>query len=260
MAAKKTVKPKISTRKETEENHFLLPKTFRRRIKECAQQSNEPEKVVFLWACVNQSGLKQGVKGEQEAERPLSQEEWMTVVDEAASLGANWLVLSFGASLAACDDIWEVCQWAQQAHGMMVGLHVKAEKLTSDDIDTIKNNLDLDKTRLLAREGVLSDVALNEEEQQALVVWSANPQADGERPNCQGPTRMIFVNANGILYTCGLVEGKSAYRMGHVFDEKLQHIVTDPNLPHHVEDDLHYVTPECDGCPALIANYFTMNC
>ena len=155
--------------------------------------------------------------------------------------------------------MWDVCKWAQETHEMMVGLHIKSEKLLRKDVVAIMKALDLDKTRLLARDGVLSRARLREDEKKALIVWSANPQEEGERPNCQGPTRMIFVNSKGVLYTCGLVEGNKAYRMGHVFDAKLERIVADPNLPHHVEDDLHYVTPECDGCPALIANYFFEN-
>ncbi len=262
MTAKKNVRAKTASRKKKQDNLFGLPKVFKQKIKQCAKEQGDESKpqVVFLWACVNEAGLTQGVKGERKAARPLTREEWLTVVDEAASLGANWLVLSFGADLSACGDFWGVCQWAQQAHNMMVGLHVKSEKLTQQDVRTMMDALDMEKTRILARKGVLDNVRLDEEEQKALVVWDANPQPDGERPNCQGPTRMIFVNARGVLYTCGLVEGNEAYRLGHVFDTKLKRIVMDPHLPHHVEDNLHYVTPECDGCPALIANYFFDNC
>lgn len=245
---------------ETDGALFGLPHKFKRKIRECAEEiekQKDPD-VVFLWACVGEAGLKPGVKGQHIASKPLTQQEWLTVVDEAASLGANWFVLSFSVPLSECDDIWEVCKWAQDIHGMMVGLHVKTAKLTRKDVNEIKQ-LNLKKTRVLAREGALSRLKLNEEEEKELKIWSANPQADGERPNCQGPTRMIFVNAQGVLYTCGLVEGKEAYRMGHVFDNKMKKVMADQNLPHHVHEELHYVTPECDGCPALIANYFSEN-
>lgn len=248
------------TGQKKDEELFGLPQKFKRKIRECAKEVEKQKTpdVVFLWGCVGKSGLKPGVKGQQDAGQPLTQQEWLTVVDEAASLGANWFVLSFSVSLSECDDIWEVCKWAQEVHGMMVGLHVKTAKLTRRDVEKIKQ-LILKKTRVLAREGALSRLKLKEEEEKELKIWSANPQADGERPNCQGPTRMIFVNTQGMLYTCGLVEGNDTYHMGHVFDQKMKRIIADQNLPHHVHEELHYVTPECDGCPALIANYFSEN-
>lgn len=248
------------TGQKKDEALFGLPQKFRRKIRECAKEvekQHTPD-VVFLWVCVGDSGLKPGVKGQQDERQLLTQQEWLTVVDEAASLGANWFVLSFGVSLSECDDIWEVCKWAQDVHGMMVGLHVKTAKLMRRDVEKIKQ-LNLKKTRILARKGALSRLKLREDEKKELIIWSANPQEDGERPNCQGPTRMIFVNAQGMLYTCGLVEGNDAYRMGHVFDHKMKRIMADQNLPHHVHEELHYVTPECDGCPALIVNYFSEN-
>lgn len=251
---------KRSGKKAVDEKIFGLPQKFKRKIHECAKEAGnckEPQ-VVFLWACVSEAGLKPGVKSGKQVKQSMTQQEWLTVVDEAASLGANWFVLSLSVALAENDDIWAVCRWAQEVHGMMVGLHVKTPKLTRKDVNKVKQ-LNLKKTRVLAREGALSRLKLSVEEQRELIIWTANPQADGERPNCQGPTRMIFINAQGMLYTCGLVDGNDTYRMGHVFDRKLKGVMSDPNLPHHVHEELHYVTPECDGCPALIANYFSEN-
>lgn len=259
MATGKKVNAKKTAGGKKHNSMFRLPKTVKQKIRDCARgEEKKAAKVVFLWACVTEQGLKQGIKKKKGKEKKLTKQEWLTVVDEAASLGANWFVLSFGAPLAECADIWDVCKWAQTAHGMMVGLHVKVSRLTRRDVTHIKT-LNLTKTRILARKGALSRIKLTEEEKEALIVWTANPQPEGERPNCQGPSRMIFVNANGVLYTCGLVEGKEEYRMGHVFDRKLTGVMSDPDLPHHVHEDIHYVTPECDGCPALIANYFSEN-
>jgi len=259
VAAKKDVRLKQAAGKKSEEL-FYLPKSLNHKIKECAKREKAASvtQVVFLWTCVNETGLKQGIKGEKVAKKPLSKQEWLTVVDEAASLGANWFVLSFSAPLSACGEIWDVCKWAQDVHEMLVGLHIKTSKLTRRDV-TLIQQLNLTKTRILARKGALSRLVLREDEKKSLVVWTANPQPDGERPNCQGPMRMIFVDANGVLYTCGLVAGNASYRMGHVFDAKLKHIITDPKLPHHVHEGIHYITPECDGCLALIANYFSEN-
>ena len=259
MATKRSRDKKVSS-KETDRELFGLPQQFKRKIRKCAREiekHKEPQ-VAFLWACVSDAGSKPGVKSSKKTKHSLTKQEWLTVVDEAASLGANWLVLSFTIPFAEHEDIWDVCNWAQEVHGMMVGLHAKAPKLTRKDVNKVKQ-LNLKKTRVLSRKNALSRLKLKEDEQKELIIWTANPQEDGERPNCQGPTRMIFINAQGMLYTCGLVEGDDTYHMGHVFDKKLKSVMSDPDMPHHVHEEIHYVTPECDGCPALIANYFSEN-
>ncbi len=238
--------------------YFKLARTFKQKIKACSRgsENGNADHVVFLWICVSSAGLQPGIHEEAGAEAPLTPRQWLNVVDEAASLGANWLVLSLTDPLAKCNHIWEIAVWAQQVHNMMVGLHLKDARLKRDDLKSLRK-IDPDKTRLLVRVDDLDRVKWIERE--GITIWTANPQADGERPHCQGPKRMIFVNANGVLYTCGLVKGNNAYRMGHVFDGALKRVVNDPKLPHHVHEDLHIVTPECDGCPSLIANFFCDN-
>lgn len=238
--------------------YFGLARSFKQKVRDCVRDTQEKQspQVIYLWVCVTSAGLKQGVRGEPESEHPLTQEQWLNVVDEASSLGANWLVLSMADPLSRCPHIWDICVWAQQTHNMMVGLHLKNADLSPEDVKAIKK-LDLQKTRLLVRKDAYEQLRWVEES--GLKVWTANPQPDGEHPDCQGPTRMIFVNAQGILYTCGLVEGNDAYRMGHVSDASLRHIISNPDLPHHVHGDLHIVTPECDGCPSLMANFFSEN-
>lgn len=256
MTVKKTAIPAPQKQAVSDVGYFELAKKFKRTLKNCTASAGEEDgaPVIFLWACVTHTGIKQGFKKGADSPKFLTQEQWLSVVDEAASLGANWLVFSISDPLSACHDIWRVCQWAQDTHGMMVGLHLKHAKISRNDLPSLKQ-LKSDRTRLLVRKEAAK--SLEWVKKAGFEVWTANPQPDGERPNCQGPTRMIFVTAQGVLYTCGLVEGNEAYRIGHVLDDSLKSIITHPDLPHHVHDDLHYVTPECDGCPALIANFFS---
>ena len=258
MTVKKAGCQKAPSGGNADNTYFKLAKTFKRKVKECSRdsESGNADQVVFLWICVTSAGLKPGLHGNAGNEQPLSPEQWLNVVDEAASLGANWLVLSLTDPLSKCPHIWEICAWAQRAHDMMVGLHLKDAQLKRGDLTAAKK-INPDKTRLLVRADDFDSVQWVEKE--GIRIWTANPQANGERPHCQGPRRMIFVNASGVLYTCGLVEGNNAYRMGHVFDGALKRVISDPELPHHVHEDLHIVTPGCDGCPSLIANFFTEN-
>lgn len=239
----------------TNDEYFGVAKSFKHKLHEHCQDAAQfiKDDIVFLWVCVNAKGLNKGIAGKREPGVPLPLEQWLSIVDEAASLGANWLVLSIRDSLNKCANVYEISQWAQQAHGMMVGLHIKeCEHLTEDAIALIKK-LDREKTRVLLHCEPGKDVSLPK--LKGVTVWKANPQPNGEKPKCQGPARMIFVNEKGVLYTCGLVEGNKAYRMGHVFDGRLKKIIDDPHSPRKVCDNIHVVTIGCDGCPALITNF-----
>ena len=256
MEAKKKLSPPSQKGTTIANDYFGVAKTLKRRLKECCRETElqEAGNIVYLWACVTAKGLKQGVKGAGHEGKPLPMQQWLNVVDEAASLGANWLVLSLADPLGECEAVWPIGKWAQQVHGMMVGLHLKEGDWLSDKEITLISQLDKKMTRVLIRQPEKEQIRALKG--RGITVWSANPQPDGEIPNCQGPTRMIFVNEKGILYTCGLVEGNDTYRMGHVFDSSLKNIISHPDSPRHVHDDIHVIAPGCDGCPALIANFF----
>ncbi len=67
---------------------------------------------------------------------------------------------------------------------------------------------------------------------------------------------MIYVNAAGELFTCGLVDGLDQYRMGDALRERLRDVMRDPCVPHSVDESIHRISSGCDGCPSLIANFF----
>ncbi len=239
------------------EGLFDLPKDFKSALNNCRTQVEKEtaKDVTYLWIAVSGDGV--GRTGQEKcAVKTLALEDWLNVVDEAASLGANWVVLTLTTRLSQFSEIWEICRWAQETHGMMVGLHLGIEEVTPEDTQHLLS-MNLDKMRLLVRRESLEKLAPLE--RQGVTLWTANPQPDGVKPNCQGPSRMIYVNAEGNLYTCGLVEGKPDYLMGSVMHDRLKHVLKSPSVRHSVEEHLHRVTPECDGCPALIANYFSTN-
>lgn len=236
---------------------FALTRDVRKRLKECCKEAREGKRqVTYLWVCVCPQGIGEGPSAADGSER-LALQDWLGILDEAASLGACWVVFSMTTQLSRHEDIWELCRWAQEAHGMMVGLHLVEDNITSDEAARLKE-LDGDRLRLLVRRESLEK--LKPLEDQGLVLWTANPQEeDGARPHCQGPTRMIYVNAAGELFTCGLVDGLDRYRMGNALRDRLHDVVRDPSLPHAVEESIHRICSGCDGCPSLIANFFSAN-
>ncbi len=237
------------------DNPLELAKNFKQQIKTCCRNSKEgkPDAVTYLWICVSSEGI---MHYKDEGAKQLGMEEWLNVVDEAASLGASWVVLTLSTRLSQHDGVWEICRWAQDAHGMMVGLHLAVEEVNEEELASIKS-LDLSKVRILIRREALP--ALGYLEKEGIQLWTANPQSEGIKPHCQGPAKMIYVNANGMLYTCGLVDGIDQYHMGSVLEKKLRQIMQDKELPHSVEEGIHRISPACDGCPALVANFFSEN-
>ena len=235
-------------------NPFALAKEVKRRIRQCAgdEGSGSCNDLTYLWARVSSSGIGRTAESPPSAHIPTL-DEWLNVVDEAAALGATWFIVRLSDSLSSFPDIWTICQWAQDTHSMTVGLHIDAESLSEADVAQIRQ-LDTEKTRLVvARERL--ETMRHIEEEQGVKLWVANPQAEGETPNCQGPGRMLFVDGQGVLYTCGLVEGNDDYRLGNVFEDEFQRMLTDPALPHKVCKPIWRVSSGCDGCPSLVANY-----
>jgi radical SAM protein with 4Fe4S-binding SPASM domain len=239
------------------ENLFTLPKDFKNALNDCRTKAGQdsPKEVTYLWIAVSDDGLGHTGKAD-DGGIVLSTEDWLNVIDEAASLGANWVVLTLTTKLSQFSEIWDICRWAQDTHGMMVGVHLGVDEVTAEDTQHLLS-MNLDKLRLLVRSESHEKLAFLEH--QGVVLWTANPQPDGVKPNCQGPSRMIYVNAEGYLYTCGLVDGTPDYLMGSVLHDRLKHVIKSSSVRHCVEEDLHLVTSACDGCPALIANYFSTN-
>jgi len=234
---------------------------FRQRVRSCCEEArkvNGKPKVIYLWLCVSERGIGHGpgpVK-RTSPRKPLALDEWLTVVDEAAAMGASWLVLTLLTELGRHPEVFRIAEWAQKTHGMTIGFHLGIPVLTPAECAAL-DRFDRAKTRLLIRRQDLDKV--RDLEQDGFVIWTANPQEDGGKPDCQGPAKMIYVNAEGDLYTCGLVDGNPDYHMGHALERPLKTIITDPSVPHAVDESIHTVSPACDGCPSLVANFFRDN-
>lgn len=237
---------------------FELPKRIHQEVGNTsarnAVQSNS-EEFFYLWVFVTEAGIAQSDEKPARSE-PLNLEEWLNVIDEAASLGVNWFVVSLkSGNLAQHPEIWSICQWAQDVHNMTVGLQTNAPKLLPEETEAIKQ-LDPEKTRVM-----LCDAAHKKADELKTLGYRLCVPNDDHHENaeevCTRPKKMVFVNAYGELYTCGLVDGQEEYKLGSVLQDPLYKVLNDPNLPHTVHNSaVKHKAHGCDGCPPLMIRYF----
>lgn len=232
---------------------FDLPKRIKKRLAECSETSAQgpADDVKYLWVHVTSSNSEK--KSEHSAPAGLRLEDWLNVVDEAASIGVTWFVISIDTDLSDFPDVWKVAEWAQNVYGITVGIHAVKTGLTKDDVKAIKR-LDGNKTRLLVAKQDLKKYSHLEES--GIRIREADPRPGEQQTPCEKPNRMVFVNPLGHLYTCGLVEGNEDYRLGHVFNGTLDAILHNNNLPHAVSEQIPREGHGCDGCPPIMARFF----
>lgn len=253
----------VSTPKETSEAEIVraslesqlsLAKRISKGLGRCAQElsNNGRGSATYLWVCVSKDGISdRACDGETSR---LTVDEWLNVVDEAASIGVSRFVVSAKRSLSDFPDIWRVCEWAQDTHGMVVVLHTNAAKLSQDELTSIRA-LDPEKTRMLLTEQAMPSAKGLETEGIVLCPVDKGPL---DCNPCEKPGKMVFVNPEGTLYTCGLVEGLADFHLGDVFDGTLLKVMKNPDLPHAVADQERFFAKHhaCDGCPALAKDIF----
>lgn len=232
-------------------NPFELPQRIKTCLRTCTEEGViSPAK--YLWVHLGAASQLCGSCDDQSAQSAPTLEQWLNVVDEAASLGVRWIILSVDTSLTALPDVIQVCQWAQDAHGMTVGLHTDRQELLPEELEALRA-LDLSKTQVVAKREAAE--GLKKAQAAGFQVVIADPQPYGERPDCESPKEMLFISPQGRLFTCGLVEDRDEYALGNIFVRSFRDLLSDPSLPHTVHPKDHTVTEGCDGCPALLANF-----
>lgn len=224
---------------------FLLGRRIRQGLTRCScEAASKPDGDVFyLW-----------LQTEAVDDSPsLTPDQWLNIVDEAASLGVNWLVVTLGQPDADQTGVAELCRWAQSTHGMVVCLHARHGEIGPAE-RTLLLELPRKSTFLLVepeQTASFADLAA-----EGVNVGSANPHSsEGDREPCDFPHRMIFVDSRGRLYTCGLVSGEHEFFLGSVLDGSLDSIIHNPQLPHSVSVPAPAPHNGCSGCPPLVAKH-----
>ncbi len=232
---------------------FDLPRRISEGINACRKSAQgargETAAIRYIWIHLTHDGLHHGPRPES-APAALTLDDWLNIIDESAALGAQWMVIYVGASLSQTPVVWELCQWAQQTHGLNVGLHLRCDCLTGDDVERV-SGLDPKLTYLVADGECMS--ALNTLQERGLHVCKSDLHLRETFTRCTKPVDMACVGADGHLFSCGLVLGESEFALGNVRERLLGEVIADTNLPHVIDNATRYPTRGCEGCPPYIA-------
>ncbi|MBI4560223.1 MAG: hypothetical protein HY706_21740 [Candidatus Hydrogenedentes bacterium] len=232
------------------ENPFKLPQAIAKGLKECVrsrehEQGKAGEPVKYLWIYIGDDGsAPQGETG------TMSVEDWLNVLDESATLGVNTVIIEVRSDLSQNQGIWRICHWAQETHGMSVGLHIFGDRLAEDAVSEIRQ-LDLEKTRVYVDREYEDAFRYLEPLGIRLQVADSSDHTK-QQHTCHLPESMTCVGTEGALYTCGLVLGNENYRLGNVFEVRLDDVMKDESLPHIIPEGIDRDKRRCDACPPLM--------
>jgi len=136
---------------------------------------------------------------------------------------------------------------------MRVGIHAVDRPLSPVEIEQIRE-LDPNQTRVFLNEDQLEAHAGLADD--GVQIRLAQPDLSGmEGKTCKAPSEMIFVNPQGVLFTCGMVEGNESYRLGSIFETRIDHMAEDTSLPRSVPCADATRVNGCDGCPPMLARF-----
>lgn len=234
-----------------EPNPFEVPCAITKQIRKCAKagsRNTEPDVLDYLW--INVAEKPSSLSGEDRRLPELTLEDWLSIVDEAASLGARYLVMCAGDSFAKCPDAWAIVRWAQHAHGMTVGIHTRCRTFGDVELNEIKRLDGKNTWFFVCRENL---EAMRYLEEHGVNICCAEVDHEPGTHPCDTPKHMVYVGPGGMMYACGLVLGKREFRMGHVFERRLSTVAEDDSLP---RDAASCSTPHehgCDACPDHMA-------
>jgi hypothetical protein len=204
---------------------FDLPRRISKKLRD-NQYTGPVHTVKYLWLYVSRDGLH--VPGETSSTHPPTLEQWLALVDEAATLGVERMVVTALSDLSQLPDIWKICQWAQDGHDITVGIHVLSDSLPEETLAKMKE-LDLDKFRLFVEEEHYARYAPLEAE--GIKVRVAKPAVEATGNTAGGevpPHGVLFVNPAGQLYFAGSGGNGAPRHMGNIYEDLLAKAIEAP--------------------------------
>lgn len=229
---------------------FKLPRTIREELRVCAEHSTVKEphagNIRFLWMNI----ADRGTSPQLESVTRMSADDWLNVVDEAASLGVCCVVICTGEALHGNPNLWTICDWAQRVHGIDVGIHARCAEVGPQEVEELKR-LDSTRTWLFVNSEVYDRLSILEREN--IRVRIADVCSEDHEPPCDMPDSLVFVAPDGNLYTCGLVLGNDQYRLGHIMEKPLNDVIDDPSVHRFIPKTVPHRHNGCAGCPPILA-------
>lgn len=224
---------------------FELPKSITERLRLCVDAHLDPDSipakhiVKFLWI-----DMRGPVRDDDP--RYMAENDWLNIVDEAASLGAQFIVVCVGERPGDCPGVWKLVQWAQGAHAITVGIHMNGSELSEDEIREFER-LDPHLTCVFAPQAELHGLRYLEEID--IKVRSSDVSEHDHVCPCQIPQDLVCVGARGVLYSCGLVEGCEEFCLGHILEKPLEDFVKQNTAPKTTPRHISHDDQKCAACP-----------
>lgn len=224
---------------------FGLPHRVSRRLRDSARAHGaEDHRVIrYLWLKLDDHCSSVTPDGEMKC---MDTDQWLNVVDEAASVGVECMVLCVGGALSDCPALWAVSRWAQDVHGMTVGLHMSGMDLSEEEASALLE-LDPALTWLFVELDALADLSRLHE--YGVHVCCAHVERKDTTAACDGPNSMACVGPNGLLFSCGSVLGFEQFQLGHVADKPLGKLLGDECPDRTIADGTARNEHGCNGCP-----------
>lgn len=220
-------------------NPLGLPQTVKREIRRAS--ANPLESLRFLWVVLTDDD-----KGKRED----VEKTWLNVIDEASANGAETMILSVSGPVHERPEVWTLCRWAMESHGMLVGLHLFDPTIQPEDVDQI-NSYEADQFCVFVCHKHVDN--LRGQIESEIPIVPADGLADGDpQPKCDLPTQMTCVGQGGKMWTCGLVMGHDGYFLGDAAEVRIDKVMNDGDLPHKIPAGISDAPARCEGCPPLL--------
>jgi len=229
-------------------NPFDLANSVSRGVRDASSacHKDESDPIQYLWVHYSSKCEDGAPVGNR-----LSRDEWLGVIDEAASMGVRLAIVSVNEPFADSPDVISLAQWAQSTYNLMIGFHVYGRRVSRTDARQLAK-LKPELTRVFVESDQLEDARFIEE--MGVRVLASDGINDGATmPSCDLPKSMTCVCSEGGLYTCGLVAGDGQYHMGNFLGRKLRSAMNDESVPHAVPEGVSDAPGQCSGCPPLMA-------
>ena len=220
---------------------FKLPQSIAEHLQRCVDACDvagavvDQETLRFLWLDMRCAGKEM-----------LSRDEWLNVVDEAASLGIKFLVACVGTSPSACLEVWDVVKWAQTTHSIAAGIHLTGDSLSEHEVRQF-GQLDARLTFLFAPASALA--GFDHLGELGIQVRASEVSVEQVCP-CRIPKDLVYVGAGGVLYRCGVVSGMEDFCLGHILEKPLGQLVDENRGPEMTPANMSHRPDGCNGCPA----------
>lgn len=248
----RTSRPRVSKIESSGADFFDLPRAVCRHVRACSKQHSGGGGVVpgvkYLWININ-AQCEDTCPHKEMPPHSLAVDDWLNVVDEAASLGVTCVMICVGNSFSEHPEVWEISRWAQSTHGLNVGFHTYCRLLSDEDVAEL-GRLDPERTCLFVDKAALP--LMQQYEERGVRLCVADVTEEDHCPPCDEPNSMVFVGPEGVLYSCGMVLGNDTFRLGHVGEKPLHDVLEDEAVDRRVPAGTPRSHHGCHACPPLM--------